>query len=390
MKRLLVAAAVSMATLMGVALLWNFRGAAALFVVSLAVAAMLRPLVARLERRLGRVPALVAVYLGGLVLFGVFAYVATHGFLRELDEGIEHLRVAYERLQARGARAGATSVHGFLLRRMPPAASLYEAVGGARTSAMLTGVLGLTLNAIDSVGRVAIVVALSAYWNSSRESFERVWLSLLPPSGRARAREIWRPVERAVGAHLRSELAQSLLCVLILGLTFRLVRMPMPMLPALAAGLCRLVPFFGFVVAGATSFLAGAVVDPSVGALAAGYTLLVLLLLDRVVARGVLAARRYSPTLTVFLIVALVDVYGVLGVLVASPLAAATQVFVERLVATRPRKIPSTRSLAEVETRLERARQRLELIPAPEAAKLRDVVTRLGVLAEEVRGATET
>ncbi len=43
MKRVAVAATVSLATLMAVVLLWRFAGVAALFVISLAVAATVRP-----------------------------------------------------------------------------------------------------------------------------------------------------------------------------------------------------------------------------------------------------------------------------------------------------------------------------------------------------------
>jgi len=386
-KRLLAAAAVSMATLMAAALLWNFRGAAGLFVISLAVAATLRPLSHGLERHVGRAAALVVVYVAGLVLLSVFVHVVTHGFLREVDEGLDLLRIAYDRLRARAIPSA--SVYGFLLRRLPSAAELYASVGGARPSGLLAGLLGVTLNAIDSVGSVAIVVALSAYWSASREPFERLWLSLFPAAGRARARGIWRSVEGAVGAHLRSELVQSVLCVLLIGLTFRVARFPLPMLPALAAGVFRLVPFFGFVMAGAVSYLAGALLDPSAGALAAAYTLFVLVVLDQVLARRLFPARKISPTLTVFLMVALVDALGVAGALVASPLAAATQVFLERLVATAPRRLAVPRSLADIEARLARTRLRLRRFPAAEAAQLHDVVSRLDGLAVAARTVTE-
>jgi predicted PurR-regulated permease PerM len=385
MRRVAVAAAVSLATLLAAALLWNFRGAAALFLISLAVAATLRPLVEGLERQLGRAGALVVVYLCGLVLLGVFIYVVTHGFVREVDEAVERLGVFYDRWRARPGAAG--PLHAFLAR-LPPAAALYKVIGGARPSVLIDGLLGVTVNAIDLAGRFLIVVALSAYWSASRESFERLWLSLLPPPARTRAREVWRGVERAVGAHLRSELAQSLIAVLLVGLVFRTARLPTPMLPAVAAGVFRLVPFFGPVIATAASYLAGAAVTPALGALAAAHTLLVLLLLDRVVARRLFLARRYSPTLTVFLIVALVDAYGILGLLIASPLAAAIQVLLERLIATQPGRTPRARSLAEIEKRIARVRQRLVVMPPDEAAQLASVVARLDTLALQARRAT--
>jgi predicted PurR-regulated permease PerM len=387
-RRVLVTSAVSLGTLLGVVLLWKLRGAAALLGVSLVAAATVRPFVEALEVRVGRALALVVVYLAGLALFGVFVYVATHGFLREVDRGLERVGAAYDRLRRGWAGAGAVS--GYLLARLPPAAAVESAAGGLRPSTVLGGLLGLTLNALDLVGRFLVVLALSAYWSVRRESFERLWLSLLPPATRARARAVWRAVEGATGAHLRSELGQSLLAVLLVGLVFHLGGLPTPMLPALAAGLLRLAPFFGPALAAGVSFLAGSALSPAAGALAAAYTLLVLLLLDRWLARHVFCARRPSPTLVVFLLVALVDAWGAGGLLAAPTLAAAVQALVACLIATNPRRVRRARSLADIEARIARARQRLLLVSPQEAALLGNVIGRLGALAAEARAATET
>src|SRR6185295_3528571 len=205
----------------------------------------------RLERRLGRGLALAIVYLAGLTLTATFIYVVSHGLLHELDAAVERLGIGYDRLRAHGGGP----VHRFLLSRLPPAAAVYQAIGGARPTMLLDRALGATRNAFDLGAELLIVIALSAYWSASREGFERLWLSLLPASGRARARDIWRAVEDAVGVHLRSELAQSAICVLLLAVMFRLARLPTPVLPALAAGILRLVPFFGVPLAAAAAGL---------------------------------------------------------------------------------------------------------------------------------------
>jgi putative permease len=384
-RRVVLAAIVSMATLLGAALLWKFRGAAALFLVSLALAAALRPFVEALEPRLGRGLSVAVVYAAGLALLGGLVYVASHGFLREVDEGLDRLGAAWDRLRTAGTQT--SPVHGYFLKRLPPAAALYR-VAGARPGALLDGLLGFTINAIDVLGRFLIVIALSAYWSASRESFERLWLSLLPPQARTRAREVWRSVEVAVGAHLRSQLGQSLLAILLVAFVFRLAGFPTPMIPALAAGLFRLVPIFGPVIAAAVAWLAGATASSPAAALAAGFTLLLLLLLDRWVARTWFSAPRVSPTLAVFLIVALADAYGMLGLVAATPLAAAAQAVMETLIATQPRPGRRVRSLADIELRIARVRQRLLLLPPESAAPLSSVVARLDALADEARRAT--
>ncbi len=113
-----------------------------------------------------------------------------------------------------------------LLGRLPPAAALYHAIGGARPTLLLDQALGVTRNTIDVTAQAVVVVALSAYWSTSREAFERLWLSLVPAPQRPRARDVWRAVERAVGSHVRGEVAASVLAALVLAVIFRLARLP--------------------------------------------------------------------------------------------------------------------------------------------------------------------
>jgi putative permease len=383
-------AAVSLATMMCAALLWNFRGAALLFLLSLVVAAAVRPFVDALEPRLGRGLALAVTYISGLGVLATFLYVVSHATLGEIETVFDGLSRGYERLRAAGDSLNAVNpvnpILGFVVRRLPPATEMGKLMGTERLSALVTQLLGVTLNILDLAGRILIVVALSLYWSSSREFFERLWMSLVPAVHRTRARDIWRAIESGVGAHVRSDVGQSLLAVLGLGVAFHLAALKTPMLPALAAGVFRLIPFVGTILAAMSGFAAGYADNLPMGIAAAAATLLVLMLLDRWVARRVFDARALSPTLVVFLIVALADAYGIVGVLIASPLAAALQIFVERLVANHPRRARRPITLDDVEARLGHVRLRLAGVLRPEeSAGLGSVLARLTALVEEAR-----
>jgi predicted PurR-regulated permease PerM len=385
-KRIALAATLSLATLTVAALLWRFRDAALLFALSVVVAAAARPSIDALERRVGRSVAVALSYILGLALFGIFVYLVSRGVLRELDSAADRLSAAYDRLRQAGATRGFPLL---LLGRLPPAASLYHAIGGARPTLLLDQALGLTRNTFDIVARIVVVVALSAYWSTSRESFERLWLSLVPAPQRPRARGVWRAVERAVGSHARGEAAISVLSILALAVVFRLGRLPLPMLPALAAGLLRLVPFFGVPLAAGAAFLAGSTVNVPAGAVTAAVTVVVVLAVDQIVARRLLQARRPSPTLTVLLVVALVDAYGFIGLIFASTLAMAIEACIARLIVTHPQAAPHEQTLAELRARIEAARRRLLLVPEPGATQLAGLVNRLGALAAEAEGAAQ-
>src|SRR4029077_287782 len=98
-KRIALAAVISLATLTVAALLWRFRVPAILFALSVVASAAARPAVDALERRPGRAPAAPLSSLMGLTLFAIFVSLASRGVLGELDAAADRLSAAYERLR---------------------------------------------------------------------------------------------------------------------------------------------------------------------------------------------------------------------------------------------------------------------------------------------------
>jgi predicted PurR-regulated permease PerM len=388
MKRVALGTAVSLATLTAVVLLWKFAGVAALFVISLAVAATVRPFVEALESRLGRGFALAAVYVSGLTVLAVFLYIALHGMLGEIDSAVDRLTTAYTHLTS-SAPIG-SPLRRLIHNQLPQPDALFQAIASSRPAALLDAALGMTINLIDVLGAFLMVVALSAYWSASHESSERLWLSLLPAPLRPRARAIWRGVEGAVGSHLRAELAESAVAMLLLAIAFRLVPLPTPVLPALAVGVLRIVPFFGPLLAAGAAALAGWAVNGQTAAVAGLATLVLLLALERGIARRVFQVRRASPTLTMVASILFVEAFGTLGLLLASTMAVAVQATIKHVISTNPRRERSSRSLAQIEQRIGRLRRRLMTLSQDEAMQLGNVVGRLEALAATARSASSS
>src|SRR5581483_7617757 len=192
--------------------------------------------------RIGRAAALGIVYVTGLGLASLAVYFTAPRVLAEVATAADLAPRAYERLRAWAGGGGAATARGSttLLRQavaaLPPSSALGDAVSAARLDALAGSVLGAALDLVDAVAACLIVFALSAYWSAGRESFERLWMSLVPAPQRARARAIGRGVVAAVGAHLRGQLVDSAATVALLLVGFSLMRLPTPLLPALAGG----------------------------------------------------------------------------------------------------------------------------------------------------------
>ena len=125
------------------------------------------------------------------------------------------------------------------------------------------------------VSGVVVILFLSIYWSINQVHFERLWLSLLHSGQRKQAREIWRTVEPDLGTYIRSQLLDSLLAGLILGMGFWAIGSPYPALLALTGALACLVPIVGAPLAMIPVLLVGLLTSVQLSLFTVLYTLLV-------------------------------------------------------------------------------------------------------------------
>jgi len=85
----------------------------------------------------------------------------------------------------------------------------------------------------------------------------------------------------------------------------------------------------------------------------------------------------------VLLIIALVDAFGLIGLVFASTVAMTIEACVARLLMTHPQATRSAHTLPELRQRIEGTRRRLLLLPEPNATQLGGLVARLGALAAD-------
>ena len=389
MKRLAILTATIVATLAGAWLMWEFRSVLLLFLLSLALAAALRPMVDRQERawRWPRPAALLAVY-GLTLVFVIVVIVASSApLLDDLRRSADQFVLAYDSIWA--TWPAGSPFQQSIVGRLPPPNELYAAVTGARGAAIAQSLLGVTLSLVDLIGRVSIVVVMSIYWGMDEAHFERLWLSLLPAGRRARALEIWRAMETGLGAYLRSELIQSLLAGLLLGVGYWLLQMPYPALLAAVSAVVWLVPWLGAVLGLGFVLLAGLAAGPWVTLAACIYTLLVFALLEFGVEPRLYNRRQFSSLLVVVLVIALWNAAGLLGLLAAPPLAAALQILVANLLTPGAATVaqPIEQRFAALEGRLANLDASLGSAPGAPSPQLASLVSRLGALVSKARRA---
>jgi len=333
-KQLAGFGAAVMTTLLALVVLWQFRIVVVYVLISLTLAAALRPLV---DRPVGRGfvmrVAWILLYLVALGSFGFLLFLTGETAIHEIQQLAHTVSVQDEWTLPIWLEG--SSFQQTLVARLPPPSKLFEAVTGDQGQLVLPAILGFTQGIGGVVSGVLVILFLSIYWSINQIHFERLWLSLLPSGQRKQARGIWRTVEPDLGAYIRSEVVQSLLAGLLLGLGYWLLGSPYPTLLALIGALAWLIPVVGAALAVILPLLMGLLTSVQLSLFTALYTLVVLIALQIWVEPRLFRRKWDNPILTLVILLAMADAFGLLGILVAPPLSAVCQILWSRLVSRR-------------------------------------------------------
>jgi predicted PurR-regulated permease PerM len=348
MKRLMLYTAVVLATLLILYILWQFRLVLLLFVSSLFVAAAIRPAVSRLtEWGLPKIGAQILLYAAGVGFVLLIFLLLGDALVMELNLSVNRAVIEYESISRRWAEGATWQQTAVSYLSSFPFAAAEE----AGLEEMLPTVVIVTQGVATALGGLLLLLALSVYWSADQHRFERLWLSLLAPKRRAYARDGWRQIEHAVGSYLRSQAVQSILAAFLLGLGAWAGRMDFPVLLALLGALVSLVPLFGGLVMAIIAFALGSLEGLSMGFGVAAYTFILFLALDFFVKPRLWPRKRRSFLFTILLIILLLEAFGLWGLLVAPPLAAALEVVINQTYQVYVKREGTAVQLNDIETR---------------------------------------
>jgi len=370
-----------MTTLLALLILWQFRIVGAYVLISLTLAAALRPLINRLVwagtlARAGWVSLL-------LLALGCFGYL----FFQTGEAAINDLQQLARTVSVRDAWVQPDWLQGdafqeTLIDRLPPPSKLLEALTGDQGQLILPALFGFTQGFGEIVSALSVILFLSIYWSINQIHFERLWLSLLPSDQRKQAREIWRAIELHLGAYIRSELIQSILAALLLGAGYWLLGSPYPALLGLMGALLWLVPVMGAPMAILPPLLIGLLSSVELGLLTAIYTLGVLIALQFWVEPRLFKGKSGNPILTLVILLALADTFGLPGMLSAPPLSAICQILWDLLGSSRMTGAAAAQ-ISDIKARLALLRENILEMDEPPIALISSSMERLSQLIEK-------
>lgn len=190
----------------------------------------------------------------------------------------------------------------------------------------------LVSSLIGAVGGVVLVLFIAMYIAAAPGLYKEGVLHLVPHDRRERAQEVLETLAKTLRQWLVARLIAMVVIGGLTGIALALLKVKGAAALGVLAGLLEFVPFFG-PIASAVPAIGIALLDSPQKALSVVILYLVMQQLEGNVITPLLLERRLDipPVLTVVAVAALGVVFGVIGMLIAEPLLAATLVATKML-----------------------------------------------------------
>jgi putative permease len=377
-----------MTTLLALVVLWQFRNVVVYVLISLTLAAALRPLIIRLAGRGFIVRAAwVLLYLAALGSIGFLLFLSSDTAIDEIQRMASSVSIQDQWLWPIWLEG--STFQQMLMTRIPSPNMLFEALTGDEGQLVLPALLGLTRNIAGLVSGAFIILFLSIYWSFNQAHFEQLWLSLLPSAQRKQAREIWRTIEPDIGAYIRGQIIHSLLVGLMLGLGYWLLGSPYPALLALTGALASLIPVVGAALIVLPALLVGLLTSLQLSLITTLYALVVLIALGVWVKPRLFNRRWDNPILTVVLLIALADAFGLVGIIIAPPFSVVCQILWHHLVSRRAVS-GAAAQISDLQERRARLWDTINAMDEPPLAMVTSSMERLADLIEKAEPILQT
>jgi predicted PurR-regulated permease PerM len=352
------------ATVAAVWLVVQLRLIVLLMVVALVLAGTFNPLVEWAERHgLRRIYALVLLFLALFVVTCLLIFLTVPPLSEQITQIVKDAPQYREQLLA-------------LLRRSDATAPLARAVQNAGLEHALARVegylMGYAPRALVGLGYAVTTLFVSFYLLADGKRTQGALFALVPRDYHMRLARILQNLEAIVGGYMRGQL---ITCAAIGVFTFALLvacKVPNALSLALFAALADLIPFVGGLLATAPAVLSALSRGVPVGLL----VLLAMVLYQEFESRVLIPrvysrALRLAPTAVVLALLAGGLLAGVIGALLALPIAAGLQMMLEELRVEMPGDDSEDRTAHARDVKTEATYERMSAgATAPEAGQI--------------------
>jgi predicted PurR-regulated permease PerM len=340
-----LAALLVVAILTGIVLIQNALGPLVLLLLAMIIGEAIRPVVVRLERwRIPRAVGVLLILLATVILVGLILYILANPLVSQIASFAENIPKYQVQLQNELSQLHHTlKTQGNLGQAIQDiATSLAAAVQHSAPALLavpfgfLKGIFGLFIDAV-------IVLTMTIFWLLSSRTLRLFIVGLFPPASQAHTSEVILAVGKAFGGYVRGTLASMVIIGTLTGLGLALLGVPYALLLGFLAALTELLPYLGPWISGSVAVVFSLI---AVGPLKAAEVIILFILIQEIegnVVQPLVMSRsvHIDPLLVIVAVLIGIDLLGIIGAILAVPVAAGIQVVFVEVVAPAIRRITS-------------------------------------------------
>lgn len=302
---------------------WLLSRPLALLVAAIVIASAVEPLVRLLESRLPRALAVGLLYLGLVLLLISLASLAIPPVLSQTEQLISVAPELADQTQQ-------------MLQRWTPTEGTPQGLFSAVESWVAgagSWLVSLPPMVVSSALELVLVLAMSAYWSISSPALRRFALSLAPPGREEFVAEILAETGRTVGGYIRATVINAAIVGLLVYAGLTIIGLEYSGVLGFVAAFGELIPYLGPFLAAVPSVAIAFLTSPTQALIVAAFYVVMQQLENHLLVPLVMRHETHiPPVLVVFSLAAGGTLGGVLGALIAVPVAGALRVLTLRVL----------------------------------------------------------
>jgi predicted PurR-regulated permease PerM len=311
---------------LSLAFIYLIRDIVALFFVSLVLASIINPLAAWFQaRKLQRGMAVIMLY---LLIMGIFALIlvslvpAVTAETRELVRNADAIWSGF--LDSLGPLRGYVASQG-LSQHLSEYLSGTSGAVGAAAGGLVTTIKGFFSGLMSAI----IVFVVTFYLVISEDAMKRLFREVAPEAYQPYLTDLFSRIEAAIGSWVRGQLILSAIIAVVVYLMLNILGVKYALVLALIAGVAESIPYIGPVMSAIPAVLIALTMSPVKGLL----TLIMYIVIQQVenhvlVPKVMQKATGLHPIVSIFSLLIGAKVAGIVGALLAIPLATALSIVI--------------------------------------------------------------
>ncbi|HET8575284.1 MAG TPA: AI-2E family transporter [Candidatus Paceibacterota bacterium] len=339
-------------------LLFTIRDILLLLVASVVIAAAVEPAALWFVRhKIPRVPAVIIVYLCGLLVFSAIFYFFIPPLFQEIISFINQIPTYASKLDFFGTTSGSQP----LLSQLTQNISLGDALGEFKKVAgeATGGFFQVVSTTFGGALGFILVIVLSFYLAVQERGIENFLKLVTPFKSQRYVVNLWGRAQLKIGRWLQGQLLLALIIGVLVFLGLTILSFQNAFFLAALAGLCELIPIFGPIIAAVPAVLIGFTISPTVALLTIALYIVVQQfenhLIQPLVMKKVIGI---SPLVAIISLIIGASLAGFLGIILSVPIAAVVMEFIGDV--SKEKALEAEEAAEEAELRKKRKKEREE------------------------------